>query len=451
MSETEDRLSDFLAAGLGADDIPALFPLLRGREILRAFTALFHGGEAAVMVRLLVLRSLGGRSQAPDWSAAEIRDQLAFVDPIKLETTLGRLKEHDLLTWDAERQLYRISPLGRKALAALSVLLQFEADDVDGLGYITAQIAASEAVGKVGAEELGHLLSRLAELKDDFDRAVLSGSEIRIRAAAETLDKVWTWVEKGTAVVKKIAADDQLDPPTHRLAQAIGRAQSAMLRQAGIFQRALNQLDRDRVHLGNSGLSSSDLVSWLRELPTERLVQMAADSLPLPLRGQFVQDGIALDVAEFELLERERQVHQLTAMPGASQAPATDELPIEDEDLDVLSAWHAELAQVQNAVTLEHIVPASDYASSAYRLSLLGLLGDPESAALDGPAADIARLALRWSVGLQLLALDHPEIAAISAGQLEPRKQDPGKSKGKTKVPPSAPTHPDLELANDDR
>ncbi|MBD8525676.1 hypothetical protein [Pseudomarimonas arenosa] len=422
MSETDDRLSDFLAAGLGADDIPALFPLLRGRDMLRAFTALFHGGEAAVLVRLLVLRSLGARSESPDWSAQEIREQLAFVDPIKLETTLGRLKEHDLLAWDGERQLYRISPLGRKALSAISVLLQFDADDADGLGYLTSQLAAGEAMGKIGAEELGHLLSRLAELKDDFDRAVLSGSEIRIRTAAETLDKVWVWIEKGTELVKRIANHEDLDPPTHRLAQAVGRAQSALLRQAGIFQRALNQLDRDRVHLGTSGLSSSDLVGWLRDLSQERLVQFSDDCLPLPLRGQFVQDGIALDVAEFELLERERQVHEHTAMPGASDAPATDALPVAEDDFSLLDTWHGELSRVGEDTELEHIVPTESYAASAYRLSLLGLIGDPESAALDGPAADIARLTLSLSIGLQLQPLNHPEIAAISSGRLQRKR-----------------------------
>ena len=447
MSETEDRLSDFLAAGLGADDIPALFPLLRGRELLRAFTALFHGGEAAVLVRLLVLRSLGARSEAPDWSAQEIREQLAFVDPIKLETTLGRLKEHALLAWDGERQLYRISPLGRKALSAISVLLQFEAEDADGLGYLTAQLAAGEAVGKIGAEELGHLLSRLAELKDDFDRAVLSGSELRIRAAADTLDKVWVWIEKGTELIKRIASHEELDPPTHRLAQAVGRAQTALLRQAGIFQRALNQLDRDRVHLGSSGLSSSDLVNWLRELPLERLVTFGEHSLPLPLRGQFIQDGIALDVAEFELLERERQVHQLTAMPGATQAPATDQLPVAEDDFSLLDAWHSELSQLRESAELEHIVPSDSYADSAYRLSLLGLIGDPESAALEGPAADIARLSLTFSVGLQLQAIEHPEIAAISSGQLEAKRLQ----RGARSPDPAGQAAPEPETATDDR
>ena len=420
MSETDDKLADFLAPGIGAEDVPALFPLLRGRELLRAFTALFHGGEASVTVRLLVLRTLGARSEAPDWSPQEIREQLAFVDHVKLDTVLGRLKEHGLIAWDGERQLYRISPTGRKALAAIGVLLQFEADDGDGLGYLTAQLAAGQAMGRVGAEELGHLLSRLAELKDDFDRAVLSGSEHRIRRAAETLDSVWTWVEKGTEVIRAIAADSDLDPATHRLAQAVGRAQSGMLRQAGVFQRALNQLDRDRVHLGKSGLSSSDLVAWLRGQPIERLCELASDHHAVPLRGQFLQDGIALDVAEFELLERERAAAEHAPMPGASEAPATDTLPVEREDMGPLHGWRDQLAALTAPAALPDLVPADSYAESAYRLSLLGLIGDPESAALDGPAAELARLALELHVQTGLRTLEHPAIALISEGRIEP-------------------------------
>lgn len=425
MSDSDDRLADFLAPGVGMDDIPALFPLLRGRDLLRAFTALFHGGEGNVLMRLLVLRTLGARAEAPDWSAQQIRDQLAFVDAVKLDTVLGRLREHGLLAWDPDRQLYRISPLGRKALAALGVLLQFEQDDADGLGYLTAQLAAGQAVGKLSADELGHLLSRLAELRDDFDRAVLSGSEHRIRAAARTLDSVWTWVEKGSEIIRSIAADADLDPATHRLAQAIGRAQSALLRQAGIFQRALNQLDRDRVHLGNSGLSSSDLVDWMRRCSQDQLAAFADEALPLPLRCLFVQDGIALDVAEYELLERERLAQQQTDLPGASDAPSTDSLPIERDELLPLAGWYTELAALSERASLAELIPVASYAESAYRLSLLGLLGDPESAALDGPAADLARLPLRLQVGLATRTLAQGEIALISEGELLPLSTEP--------------------------
>lgn len=425
MAEPDHRLQDFLTAGVQPDDVAALFPLIRGRELLRAFTALFHGGEDAVMVRLLVLRTLGARAQAPEWTAAEIREQLSFLEPAKLETVVARLKEHDLLTWDAEVQRYRISPLGRKALAAVATLLQFEHDDPDGLGYLTAQIAAGQALGRVSAEELGHLLSRLSELKEDFDRAVLSGSEHRIRASAESLDAVWRWIEKGTAIVQAIAADPDLDPATHRLAQAVGRAQSQLLRQTSVFQRALNQIDQHRVHLGASGLSSSDLVAWLRASDPAALAAFADEIAALPLPTRWVHDGIALDVAEFELLERERIAAEQTALPPSSAAPETAEVEREEEDLGPLLAWRDQLAALLGAADgianeLHALVPQDGYAQSAYRLSLLSLLGDRESAALDGPAADIARLPLSLEIEPELVVLDtHAEIAAISRGRLK--------------------------------
>ena len=117
-ADADERLQDVLRDGISAEDLPAVFPLLRGRSLLRAFSALFHGGETQVVLRLLVLRTLGARAHAPEWTPAEIRDQLAFVEPVKLETVVQRLKEHELLTWDNETLRYRVSPLGRKALAA---------------------------------------------------------------------------------------------------------------------------------------------------------------------------------------------------------------------------------------------------------------------------------------------------------------------------------------------
>lgn len=44
-------------------------------------------------------------------------------------------------------------------------------------------------------EDLQHLLSRLIELKDEFERAILSGSEYRIRAAEAKFKSAMHWVE----------------------------------------------------------------------------------------------------------------------------------------------------------------------------------------------------------------------------------------------------------------
>jgi hypothetical protein len=420
-ADADERLQDVLRDGVTAEDLPAVFPLLRGRALLRAFSALFHGGEAQVLLRLLVLRTLGARAHASEWMPGEIRDQLAFVEPVKLETVVQRLKEHELLAWDSETLRYRVSPLGRKALAAVSTLLEFERDDEDGLGYLTAQLAAGQAVGRISADELGHLLSRLSELKEDFDRAVLSGSEYRIRRAAQRLESVWTWVEKGTEVVRAIADNEDLDPAAHRLAQAVGRAQSALLRQAGVFQRELNKIDQHRVHLGRTGLSSSDLVAWLRSLTSDALAQHADEAHLLPLHPPFLQDQIALDVAEYELLERERAAAESTELPGTEATPTTHDLPIDEEDLSPLIDWHSELAAVTTPLELTDALRGDDYALSAYRLSLLGLLGDPESSALQGPTADLARLPLQLEIEPRLVDPGLATIALVSAGRLHPK------------------------------
>jgi hypothetical protein len=416
-SASDDGLQDFLRPGLLVNDIPALFGLRKARELLRAFSTLFHGGEDAVMVRLLVLRTIGERGAAPDWSPQELREHFAYVDATKLDTVLGRLRENGLLAWDGETQRYRVSPVGRQALSALSLLLQFQGDG-DELAYVTAQIAAGEATGRIGSEDLQHLLSRLNELRDDFDRAVLSGSEHRIRAAAATLKSVWRWVEKGTQIVKLIAQDEELDPATHRVAQQIGRAQSAMLRQASVFQRALNQLDRHRVHLGGSGLSSSDVNQWLRALSADELAALGRDVVAERLAPAFVLGDIALDVADFELVEREREVGVVETLPQASDAPEQTTAPIASNDYALAQGWQAQLAALVDAAPLAGLVPSDDFATSAYRLSLLGLLGDPAAHAREGALAELARLPLRLELSGTLEAVNGAGVAQISAGRL---------------------------------
>jgi hypothetical protein len=156
----------------------------------------------------------------------------------------------------------------------MSVLLRF-AEEGGELGYVTAQLAASNAVGAVSSEELQHLLARLNELKDEFERAIISGSERRIRDAERRLQSAIHWVNKGTAILRVITENRDLDVAAHRVAQHIGQVQSSLLRMSGSFQRALNKIESQRVHLGASGLSTSDVIGWLRERP-ERV------NVPLP-------------------------------------------------------------------------------------------------------------------------------------------------------------------------
>lgn len=412
-------LRDYLRAGIVARDLPELHPLLAARDLLRAFSTLFHGGEETVLVRLLVLRAIGERGEAPDWSPQELRDTFAYLDQVKCDTVLQRLRDNHLLLWDGATQRYRISPVGRQALAAIGMLLQFNQEG-DELAYVTAQIAAGQAVGKVAADDLQHLLSRLNELRADFDEAVLSGSEHRIHRAANTLQSVWQWVEKGTEIVNRIAADDMLDPATHRVAQQIGRAQSAMLRQASVFQRALNQLDRHRVHLGASGLSSSDVNRYLRAIDAKALRAHADDALATVPAPAFALSPIALDIAEFELIERERESAEDESLPDAQAVPKDAAIPLPESDETVARNWLDQLGALAEGGRLADLVPHGDFVRSAYRFSLLGLLGDPGAENRSGVSAELARIPLRWRTTRELETVGRAGVAAISRSELVP-------------------------------
>ncbi|MDR7194049.1 hypothetical protein [Luteimonas terrae] len=373
------------------------------------------------MVRLLVLRTLGARGEAPDWSPQELREHFAYLDAVKFGTVLDRLRDNGLLLWEAQSQRYRISPVGRQALSALGLLLQFNGEG-DELAYVTAQLAAGQAAGRVGAADLQHLLSRLNELREDFDQAVLSGSEHRIRRAADTLQAVWRWVEKGTELIHVIAADGELDTATHRVAQQIGRAQSALLRQASVFQRALNQLDRHRVHLGASGLSSSDVNRFLRDRDIVGLASLAEGALCTSPQPAFALAAIALDVAEYELVERERADRDDATLPPACSAPEDLDTPAvaAAQDYRLAEDWLAQLSALDSEAPLADWIPQAGFAVSAYRLSLLGLIGDDGAEYRSGVGAELSRLPLQWRVGIGLDAVGRAGVHSMSRGALLP-------------------------------
>ncbi|RYE85736.1 MAG: hypothetical protein EOO78_38045, partial [Oxalobacteraceae bacterium] len=244
---------------------------------------LFHGTQDGVLVRLLVLRELAGDASTSAFSRADINQKLAYLVPESLETVLNRLRGHGLLAWDAPAAVYRITPLARNVLSALETLLALgkpEGDEAE-MGFLLSQVAGAQAVGGVTVDQLKHLLGRLVELTEEFRDAIASGSEFRLRTSQAKWHMACDWVEKGSVILRAITSDERADAATHRAAQAIGRAQSALLNMQGMFSRALNQIERQRVHLGQSGLSTTDVKRWL--LAHEDLASLAADAIDRPV------------------------------------------------------------------------------------------------------------------------------------------------------------------------
>ena len=421
--QTDDELAlqTFFKPGISPDDVAPVFLLKRAQPLLQAFTALFHGGFHHVLLRLLVLRELTADVDTPALTRADINSKLAYLEADSLETVLSRLRSTGLLSWDASQSVYRISPLARNVLAALESLIHVDDNnDQAEMSYMLTQVAGAQAVGGVSVEQLHHLLGRLIELTEEFSDAIASGSEFQLRTAQKKWHTACDWVEKGSQIIHAITNDSRADAATHRAAQAIGRAQSALLNMQGMFSRALNQIERQRVHLGQSGLSTTDIKTWLLHHPD--LASLADDALAYPMTPLFITPSEMIDVAESELLAH-RVSAVANALPAGENAPeiagdSGDALLELDHWLARLS--HLEESQHQQAVPLQDVLLPSSFSVASYRASLLPLLGDANESALQGATATLARLPLSFQSEDKMQRIADPHIAAISVASLTP-------------------------------
>ena len=426
--DDHDSLQSHFHAGISADEIEQVFHLKRAQPMLQAFTALFHGGSSGVLVRLLVLRELAADTSTSAFSRADINQKLSYLIPESLETVLMRLRSHGLLAWDAPASVYRITPMARNVLSALDTLLSMgAADDEAEMGFLLSQVAGAQAVGGVTVEQLKHLLGRLVDLTEEFRDAIASGSEFRLRTSQAKWHMACDWVEKGSQILRAIMADEKADSATHKAAQAIGRAQSALLNMQGMFSRALNQIERQRVHLGQSGLSTTDVKRWL--LAHDDLASLAQGAIDRPVMPMFITPAEMIDVAETELLQERAAALAQAGLPAGQDAPLTvNEAPPMQAELDDWLARLADFANLGNFPSFsedgpktvpiqDSLLPAS-FAIASYRASMLPLLGDAAEASLQGATAQLARLPITFTPTDEMVTLNDPHVAAMSIAHL---------------------------------
>jgi len=427
VQEQQDALQVHFQPHISADEIEQVYHLKRAQPLLQVFTALFHGGFEGVLVRLLVLRELANDPSVSSFSRADINTRLAYLLPESLETVLNRLRSNGLLAWDAQQGVYRVTPMARNVLSAIDGLLALGQDDDEAeMGFLLSQVAGAQAVGGITADQLQHLLGRLVDLTEEFRDAIASGSEFRLRESQAKWHQACDWVEKGSEILRAITSDENADSATHRAAQAIGRAQSALLNMQGMFSRALNQIERQRVHLGQSGLSTTDIKRWLLEHAD--LASLAEGAVDQPVKPLFITPAEMIDVAETELLA-ERAGAQSNSLPAGQDAPTTiNDTPLMQKELDDWLARLSDFANLNNFPSIaeespkdipvhESLLPAS-FAVASYRASLLPLLGDASEASLQGATAELARLPLTFTPSDTMIKLPDLEVAAISMASL---------------------------------
>ena len=423
-SSQEEGLSGYFREDVIPEDLPMLFPLLQAKASVEAFSALFGGPPASVLVRLMILREIGRRGDDPHWSPRDIESMFSYVDETKLKSAILRLRNSGILVWLSDISRYQLSTLGRMALSALSTMMKFGQEDGSELGYITSQIAASQAMGTVNPETLEHLLSRLSELDDEFNRAIVSGSESRIKVAEKKLDSVWNWVEKGTEIMKVVTDSLDLDRGAHRLAQQIGRRQSKLLSMASRFQSELNLIEKNKIHIGR-GLSSSDILHWLQGQPVKNIAKILDGVMAHTPSPGFVLSDIAADIAEDTLIYRDVSPldESIPPLPEQEDAKAVDLEPI---DFRALGSLQLDLTTVKETTPLHELVPKKDFGTTSYRLSLIALIGRAGDVAEGNPVKGLIDLPIDMEIteSGEIVRIGRCGVKEMTAGHLHRKGEE---------------------------
>ncbi len=415
--------------GATPTDAPLWWQLNQQAGLVEALRSLCTGSAPLVQLRLWVFLELMALPQAR-LSRETLNMHFHLLREDALELALRPLRTAGLLEWEAGTLEYSVTPRAAGLMALLAPLAQ-PADGDTELAGLLAQVAGAHQLGTLQPSQLKHLQAQLARLHDEFADAIASGSEFRLRRARERHERVFELIDRASQVLAAITASAQEHPGTLRLAREIGLAQARLLAMKSQFDRAVHQVERQRITLGSTGVTTTDVRRWLRGVADP--ATLLGDSLVLPVRPVFIMGHDMLDVAEAEF-ERERPATQAEALPEATAAPPGEllalALPKELGALiDALTGWQQDGDTPVRDMTEALQAGGADprYAAVAYRAQLMPLLGDPQSQALKGATGDLARLPWRvhWTDRIHPLAW--PEVAAASGGWLHaPQTEPPG-------------------------
>jgi hypothetical protein len=417
--EVESALTDYFRDPDALLDSPLAWQLeaQANTTLVDALRHFFQGSSGLVRLRLWMLFTLVGQGRA--FLSREDLEQIFFaVRSEAVDHAIKRFREAGLLMWDETQRQYSLTVLAQNVASLLAPVGQPLEDELAGL---LSQVLGAEQLGILEGTQVHMLQAQLVRLHHEFADAIASGSEFRLREARKRYDRASRLIDKASTTITTIISNAKGQRAMEQAARALGLAQSRLLAMASQFNRALQQVDRQRVTLGTTGITSTDVKRWLQT--QAQLPSFLDGALHRPLVLAALAQHEMLDVTEAEF-ERDRPQAQM-----AEPLPLLIDAPIGDLTAVALPAELGELSQLlmqwsQEAAS-EHFVhealldrPEARYAQVAYKAQLLPLLGDAQAKDLPGATGDLARQSwvVHWLNGFEATA--HPAVSHLSAGQI---------------------------------
>lgn len=365
-----EALGDYLAEGHAAENVDALRAAQAGLPYFELLRDLVRLGEADFAVRLAVLSELAG-SERTRWDYDALGRQFAWLTADARSAVLRSLRRGGWLEI-VEGQL-RLTERGEALYAVISRVLGIEPQQGDlALGVLNVEL--SRDLGHAQAPALRHLHHNLRRIVDTAEESVRSHSEVRVMQAQDRVDRNLAWARRARAALETLQLEDDA---CYRLAQQVGQSLSELHQWQAVLQRATGDLQAKRIQLGRTGLSLTDVTSFLMRCDVDTLADFGAPLVWAPVAPLFLIADNVLSEAEYEWVQVPARPDQQFAVswtdgPAQQSLPGEPELP-EFTALDAFVADIRALAGKGGTQKLSAFVPRRSWAESAYRLSLLAL------------------------------------------------------------------------------
>jgi len=427
LPEAEAAFDDYFQDADALADSPVAWQLEGNAALLEAVRLLLQGSSALARLRVWALLTLVGQGKA-FLSRDELTRLFYALRPEAADAVIKRFRDAGLLSWDESQRQYGVTALAQQVADLLGRLAEPVEDELAGL---LSQVVGADQLGLLQGNQVHMLQAQLVRLHHEFSDAIASGSEFRLRAARERYDRAARLIDRASSTITTIISHAHGERALEQAARALGLAQSRLLAMAAQFNRALQQVDRQRVTLGTTGITSTDVKRWLQT--QTQLDRLSADVLHSPMALAVLSPHDMLDVAEAEF-ERDRpQALRNEPLPVAQAAPVGDltavALPQELAALSgLLAQWASDASTdnpgaaraVQDALLADVGGVTARYAQVAYKAQLLPLLGDAQAQDLPGATGELARQPWRVQWHTDVAAQEHPAVTHLSSGQLAP-------------------------------